>query len=240
MGIGQRWNRRYCGRPGARDQIQPVPHRHAAAAQPLRRGPYLVTRETADTTALLRVVRAALRGGVVMVQYRDKSTDAARRTAQALALRAVCAEHAVPLLVNDDVELALRVRAAGVHVGEHDADPAAARAALGDSALVGVSCYDDLDRARTLAARGASYLAFGAFFSSGTKPNARRASPELLRASAQWGLPRVAIGGITADNAAGLIAAGADLLAVVSEVFDAPDPERAARALARAFAIHGP
>lgn len=213
---------------------------HAVAARALRRGAYLVTRETADTAALLRVVRAALRGGATLVQYRDKSTDAGQRLAQALALRAACAEHAVPLLINDDVALARRVRAAGVHVGERDADPAAAREALGAQALVGVSCYDDLGRARTLAARGASYLAFGAFFPSATKPNARRATPDLLRASAGLGLPRVAIGGITTGNAAPLVAAGADLLAVVSEVFDAPDPERATRALAALFAAHRP
>jgi thiamine-phosphate pyrophosphorylase len=211
-----------------------------AAAQRLRRGPYLVTRETADTAALLRVVRGALRGGATLVQYRDKSTDAARRLAQALALRAACAEHGVPLLVNDDVALARRVRAQGVHVGEHDADPATARAALGAAAIVGVSCYDDLDRARALAARGASYLAFGAFFPSATKPHARRATPDLLRASAGLGLPRVAIGGIDAGNAAPLVEAGADLLAVVSAIFDADDPERATRALSALFRAAGP
>jgi thiamine-phosphate pyrophosphorylase len=121
------------------------------------------------------------------------------------------------------------VGAAGVHVGEHDASLAAARAALGPDAIVGVSCYDDATRAAMLAAAGADYLAFGSFFPSPTKPHARRASTDLLSTAARHGLPRVAIGGITADNAGPLVAAGADLLAVISAVFDAPDPARAVR-----------
>lgn len=200
------------------------------AHAPPRRGLYLVTRETADTAALLRTVEAALRGGARLVQYRDKSTDTARRREQAQALAAACASAGVPLLINDDVELALASAAAGVHLGEHDGGIADARARLGPHALIGVSCYDSLERAQALAAQGADYLAFGSFFASPTKPGTRRAQPALLREAARFGLPRVAIGGITLANAGELIAAGADLLAVISAVADAADPESAAQA----------
>ncbi|HSR65937.1 MAG TPA: thiamine phosphate synthase, partial [Xanthomonadaceae bacterium] len=152
-----------------------------------------------------------------------------------LALRALCADAGVAFIVNDDVELARATDADGVHLGEHDARPDAARARLGPDAIIGGSCYADLDRAEAAARAGASYVAFGAFFPSPTKPLARRATPELLRAAACLGLPRVAIGGIRPDNAAPLVAAGADLIAVISGVFAAPDPAAAARACADLF-----
>jgi len=122
-----------------------------------------------------------------------------------------------------------------VHLGEHDATLAHARRALGAGAIIGVSCYDDLARARHAAAQGADYVAFGAFFPSTTKPGARRAAPSLLQASESLRLPRVAIGGITPDNACKLVRAGADLLAVISGVFDAADPVAAARAYRACF-----
>ena len=201
----------------------------------LRRGLYLVTRETPDTAALLRVVHAALEGGAVLVQYRDKSDDAMRRRAQALALLAECKAHGVPLIVNDDVALARETGAGGVHLGVEDADPRGARAVLGPGAIIGVSCYGDVQRGREAAGAGADYLAFGSFFASPTKPGARPAPPEVLAEAARFGLPRVAIGGITVDNAPALVAAGADLLAVVSAVFDAPDPRATARAFTRLY-----
>ena len=144
-------------------------------------------------------------------------------------LRETCADARVPFIVNDDARLARELAADGVHLGEHDGGIADARALLGEDAIIGVSCYDDLQRARDAAAAGADYLAFGAFFPSPTKPHARRAGLDLLRDGAAHGLPRVAIGGITPDNAGPLVAAGADLLAVISGVFDAPDPVAAAR-----------
>jgi thiamine-phosphate pyrophosphorylase len=193
------------------------------AARLSRRGLYLITPDAHDTHQLLQQVEVALSAGVALLQYRNKLGPDALRAEQAAALRALCTLHATPLIVNDDVELAQRVRADGVHLGEHDLDPAAARVRLGPQAIVGVSCYDDLQRAERGAAAGADYLAFGAFFPSATKPQARRAGLDLLAAAARFGLPRVAIGGITADNARPLIDAGADLLAVISDVFDAPD-----------------
>jgi thiamine-phosphate pyrophosphorylase len=169
------------------------------------------------------------------LQYRSKQAEATTRRRQALDLRTLCAEAGVTFFVNDDVALADAIAADGVHVGEHDAGIAEARARLGAAAIVGSSCYDDIARAEAAVQAGASYLAFGAFFPSPTKPQARRATPQLLHASARFGLPRVAIGGITPDNAAPLVAAGADLIALISGVFDAPDPVAAARACAALF-----
>ncbi|ULU25471.1 thiamine phosphate synthase [Dyella terrae] len=142
------------------------------------------------------------------------------------------------MIVNDDVELARAAGAAGVHLGEDDSNVAAARAVLGEGAIIGVSCYDSLERARDLASAGADYIAFGAFFPSPTKPHARRASFDLLRQSATLGVPRVAIGGITPDNGGSLIDAGADYLAVISAVFGDPDVRGAAERFAQLFTSH--
>jgi len=158
-----------------------------------------------------------------------------RRRSEAAALAALCARYGAPLIINDDVELAAVIGAAGVHLGEHDGDLARARARLGNGAIIGVSCYDSLERARELAAAGADYLAFGAFFVSPTKPQARRAAPGLLDAAAALGKPLVAIGGITPDNARPLIEAGADFIAVVAGVFGDANPEAAARRYANLF-----
>ncbi|AIF45757.1 thiamine phosphate synthase [Dyella japonica] len=187
---------------------------------------------------LLEVVAQALAGGARLVQYRDKTTDHPRRLDEARALRALCAARQVPLIINDDVGLALAAGAAGVHLGEEDSDVATARAVLGEKAIIGVSCYDSLQRARELSAAGADYIAFGAFFPSPTKPHARRASFELLRQSAALGVPRVAIGGITPDNGGSLIDAGADYLAVISAVFGDPDVRGAAERFAQLFTSH--
>jgi thiamine-phosphate pyrophosphorylase len=173
--------------------------------------------------------RAALEGGATMLQYRDKTRDAGRRLQEAHELAALCRGFAVPLIINDDVGLARATGAAGVHLGEDDEAIADARATLGDEAIIGVSCYDSPQRARDAAAAGANYLAFGAFFSSATKPGARHATPDLLRGARGLGLPLVAIGGITHENGGPLIAAGADFLAVVSGVFGASDIRAAAR-----------
>ncbi|HVF33882.1 MAG TPA: thiamine phosphate synthase [Candidatus Saccharimonadia bacterium] len=203
----------------------------------IRRGLYLLTRETRDTAALLATVRAAIDGGAVLVQYRDKSNDAASRSAQARALVALGHATGVPILVNDDVSLARECGAAGVHLGRDDVPFDEARRALGPGALIGVSCYDTLERAQDAARHGASYVAFGSFHASPTKPGAVRAVPSLLEAARGLPVPIVAIGGITPENGAALVAAGADLLAVSSAVFDAPDPRAAAFALTSLF--HG-
>lgn len=200
----------------------------------LKRGLYLITPDDPDPSQLFARTRPLL-AFASCLQLRNKAMDADALRVAGIALRSACKDAGVPLLINDDAALAAELGADGVHLGEHDGDIASARRLLGDDAIIGASCYDDIERARRLAAEGASYLAFGAFFPSPTKPNARRASLQLLRDSAHLGLPRVAIGGITPDNAPSLVDAGADLVAVISGVFDAPDPVAAARAYLSLF-----
>ena len=197
------------------------------------RGLYVIT--DGPRADLLQCAAAALRGGVRVLQYRDKSDAAQRRRNEATALLALCNAHQALCIINDDVDLAHAVAAHGVHLGVEDDDVPQARAKLGERAIIGVSCYDDLERARTVAAQGADYLAFGAFHPSPSKPLARRARPQLLREARSFGLPLVAIGGITPDNGAALIAAGADFLAVISGVFAAADIEAAARRYSALF-----
>lgn len=200
-----------------------------------RRGVYAITPDLTDTRLLLERVVMVLDAGVAWLQYRNKTAPAALRREQALALRPLCRERAIPLIVNDDWRLAAEVGADGAHLGEDDGDIARARDALGADALIGASCYDDAQRAVAAVAAGASYVAFGAFFPSPTKPNARRADPALLAQATALGVPRVAIGGISPDNARPIIDAGADLVAVISGIFDAPDPMAAVRAYRACF-----
>jgi thiamine-phosphate pyrophosphorylase len=205
-----------------------------------RRGLYLVTPEREDTRSLVDDTAAGLRGGAILVQYRDKSGDARRRHEQACALKTLCDRHRVPLLINDDVDLAGRIGAAGVHLGEHDPSIEHARAALGETAIIGVSCYDEIERARDAAARRASYVAFGAFHPSSSKPGTRRAHASVLLEARTLGMPCVAIGGITAQNAGPLIEAGADMIAVISAVYDAHDVQSAARRCSQLFEKSAP
>lgn len=184
---------------------------------------------------LEQTVRAALAGGARVVQYRDKTLDRARRSSEASSLARLCASFGVPLIINDDMDLAAECGAAGVHLGSDDADIGVALRRLGPGAIIGVSCYDSLPRARQMAAQGASYVAFGAFYPSSTKPGARVAGLDLLRDSAELGIPRVAIGGIRPDNAPELIQAGADCVAVISALFDAADIESTARQFSKLF-----
>jgi thiamine-phosphate pyrophosphorylase len=197
-------------------------------------GLYLITPDENNTERLLERVSAVI-DSATWLQYRNKAAWPALQRSQAQSLRGVCLARGIGFIVNDDLALALAVAADGVHLGEHDGDLQIARERLGPDAIIGVSCYDDLDRAHAAAAQGASYLAFGAFFPSPTKPLARRAGFDLLRDSAALGLPRVAIGGITPENGRSVVAAGADLIAVISGVFDAPDPASAARAYRACF-----
>ncbi|MEW6118739.1 MAG: thiamine phosphate synthase [Pseudomonadota bacterium] len=199
-------------------------------------GIYVITPETPDTDRLLGLVEAALAGGVAAVQYRDKSGDVARRHEQASELVALCRRHGVPLIVNDDLRLADLADADGVHLGRDDGSVREARIILGPMKFIGASCYQSLDLARAAQDAGADYVAFGSFFPSPTKPGAGRASPDLLHAARTTiRVPLVAIGGITRDNASALLDAGADSLAVLSAVFDAPDIRAAARNLNQLF-----
>ena len=181
-------------------------------------------------------VRLAIDGGARLIQYRDKSADAVFRLRQANALADLCRERGVALIINDDVELAAECGAQGVHLGENDADPQTARQLLGDNAVIGVSCYNRLPLALQAANQGADYIAFGRFFPSRTKPEARPAGLDLIRvARQQLSLPIAAIGGITPGNAAALIETGAAMLAVVHGVFGAADVRQAAAAYAALF-----
>ena len=192
------------------------------------RGLYLITPDEDDRDRLIERVVAVLPARPALLQYRNKRADAIRRRDEARALKALCDAAGVPLLVNDDWRLALEVDAAGAHLGESDGDLAEARRAA-PRLVLGASCYDDLARAERAAAAGADYLAFGAFFPTRTKATTRRATPDILTAAAPLRRPRVAIGGLTPDNAEALVVAGADLLAVVGAVFDAPHPLEEAR-----------
>ncbi|MFC5571544.1 thiamine phosphate synthase [Lysobacter yangpyeongensis] len=200
-----------------------------------RRGLYAITPDEPDTRRLLARVEPVLRAGASWLQYRNKHASDDLRAEQAMALLPMCRSLGIPLIINDDWALAAAIGADGAHLGEDDGEIALARHELGPDAILGASCYDDAGRARQAAFAGASYIAFGAFFPSPTKPHARCAAPALLQEAAALGLPRVAIGGITPDNARPLVAAGADLLAVISGVFDAPDPAAATRAYLSCF-----
>ncbi len=193
-------------------------------------GLYAITPDLADTAVLLAKTQAALAGGARLLQYRNKTADENLRREQAAALRELCRRYGAMLIINDHVELAREIDADGVHVGADDAGVAAARTRLGHSKIIGATCYNDLQRALAAAAQGADYVAFGSFFASSVKPGAVRAPLALLQqARRQVTVPVVAIGGITLDNAAGLIDAGANAVAVISALFAAPDVEVAAR-----------
>jgi thiamine-phosphate pyrophosphorylase len=200
-------------------------------------GVYALTPECADTTRLLLMVEAALKGGAAAVQYREKTGDVALRHEQASELLPLCRKYKVPLIINDDLRLADLADADGVHLGREDAGLREARIILGPKKIVGVSCYQSLERAREAQAMGADYVAFGSFYPSPTKPQALRAPLRLLHEAAEIKVPVVAIGGITAENAQVLIEAGADAVAVISALFDAPDIEAAARELNNLFEI---
>ena len=200
-------------------------------------GVYALTPECADTARLLQMVEAALKGGAAAVQYREKTGDVALRFEQASELLPLCWKYKAPLIINDDLRLADLIDADGVHLGREDAGLVEARIILGPEKIVGVSCYQSLYLARKAEAMGADYLAFGSFYPSPTKPQALRAPLQLLRDAAGLKLPVVAIGGITAENAAEVIEAGADAIAVISALFEATDIEAAARALNRLFEI---
>lgn len=195
------------------------------------RGLYAITPEAGATDSLLGRVAQALEGGIAMLQYRRK---AAQNAPEAVALADLCRAKGVPFIVNDDLDLALSCGADGVHLGREDGALAAARARLG-SRLLGVSCYDSIEAAHVAAAAGADYVAFGSVFASPTKPSAIRAPHSLFAEARGLGVPLVAIGGITLESASQLIAAGADAVAVISDLFDAPDVAGRARAYGKLF-----
>ena len=203
----------------------------------LPRGLYAITdSKLLSPERMVEAVALAIQGGAAMIQYRDKGDDPMRRQWEAADLSNMCRPLGVPLIINDDVELAAQVMAKGVHLGREDADIASARAQLGSNAIIGVSCYNDLNCAIAAEKAGADYVAFGSFFPSRTKPGAVKADIELLRqAKQQLTIPIVAIGGITADNGAQLVETGADMLAVITDVFGQADILGAAEKISKLF-----
>ena len=195
------------------------------------RGLYAITPESGESEALLRQVAQALEGGIACLQYRRKARQNAR---EARALAVLCRASGVPFIVNDDVDIALAAGADGVHLGRDDGDVAAARLKL-KGKILGVSCYDSLAAARGAVAAGANYIAFGSVFASPTKPGAVRAPLSLFSEARALGVPLAAIGGITLEDAPQVLAAGADALAVISDLFDAPDIAARARAYGKLF-----
>lgn len=211
------------------------------ASRPRLRGLYAITPDGLATAELVARVRSALQGGAALIQYRAKSLDPQLALEQASGLLACCREARVPLIINDSPELAIAVGADGVHLGRDDVPVRLVRAAL-PQAILGVSCYDDPSLVEAAAREGADYVAIGSVFPSSTKPGAVHAPLELLaQARRAGGLPVAAIGGIDATNARMAVAAGADLVAVISAVFNAPDVRAAARAIADCFpeSLHG-
>ena len=203
------------------------------------RGLYAITPDSADRSRLLADVEAALVGGCRIVQYRDKISSKPEQVARAKALRELTRHHAAALLINDDLALAALVDADGVHLGQDDGNLIAARSILGPDKILGASCYADLALAAAAHATGADYVAFGAVYPSPTKPNAPQAGTDLFaRARTELGATSCAIGGITLANAPPLIAAGADLLAVISDLFNAPDITARAAQYQRLFEEH--
>lgn len=204
------------------------------------RGLYAVTPDWPDTDKLASAVRDAIAGGAALVQYRNKAADRRLRRRQAEVLQAICADAGVPLVVNDDLEIALEVGAAGLHLGRDDGSARAARVRLGAGRLLGVSCYSELARVGAAVADGADIVGIGAMFRSATKPAAVLAPLALLRDARGSGAIVAAIGGISLEHAADLIGAGADLLAVVSDLFDNHDIAARAAAYATVFATTEP
>jgi thiamine-phosphate pyrophosphorylase len=203
---------------------------------PTLKGLYVITDETLAGESLPAQVEAALKGGAHIVQYRNKRDTSAQREQQARSVLAVCRGYEVPLLINDDPLLARQIGADGVHIGQSDVKLVAARELLGPHAIIGVTCHASLEFALRAEQGGASYVAFGRFFPSVTKPGAPPADIAVLReARAQLTLPICAIGGINPDNAPALLEAGADMLAVIHGVFGQADVEAAARRYASLF-----
>jgi thiamine-phosphate pyrophosphorylase len=192
----------------------------------LKRGLYVITEHLhLGFDGLVSKTERILQAGVSALQYRNKHADRTQKTTEAEVLKELCTRYRTVFIINDDLELAREIDADGIHLGIEDTACGKARESLGDRKIIGVSCYNDFNRAIDAVSHGADYIAFGSMFPTTTKPNARNASPDLIKdAKQRFSLPVVAIGGITPGNCQPLIDAGADLLAVISSVYMADDP----------------
>lgn len=200
------------------------------------KGLYVVTPDIADTALLCTLVTAAIAGGASIVQYRNKQANHLLQTQQARALLPICRQHQVPLIINDSIKICLTLDADGVHLGAEDGNLNAARARLGAGKILGASCYNRFDLAQAAHQAGVDYVAFGACFASSTKPDAAVASLDLFRrAQQELNIPSVAIGGITLENAALAISAGAASIAVINAIFSADDVKSTAQQFTQLF-----
>ena len=204
--------------------------------KPAIHGLYAITPNEGDSGRLRDMVEASIAGGASVVQYRNKRANSKLRHDQSRLLLELCRRHHVPLIINDDVNLCLEIGADGVHIGATDGDLQEVRAQLGIDKILGASCYNSLTLATKAQNEGADYIAFGACFPSATKPEALRAELSLFsRGKDVLHIPKVAIGGITLDNARLAIDAGADALAVIGALFEANDVEHTARQFSRLY-----
>jgi thiamine-phosphate pyrophosphorylase len=200
------------------------------------KGLYAITPDMADLNTLIQKTQLAIEGGAFMVQYRSKIHDRDVKMQQCAAILRLCREYKIPCIVNDDVDMCRILEADGVHLGEKDDNIADVRRILGEDAIIGSSCYDQLNRAKQAQNEGASYVAFGAMFETLTKPNAPRATLELLReAKSQIQIPVVAIGGITMNNAHDVIETGIDAIAVINSLFEAKTIKETAETFSKMF-----
>ena len=197
-------------------------------------GVYAITQTNGKSSeSIIQQVLAAIKGGVSVIQYRDKNPDDVVYLAKELL--AICQHHQIPLIINDNADLARQIGADGVHIGKDDGGIAAARKILGPDAIIGLSCYDNINTALQAQANGVDYVAFGRFFPSSSKPLASPAHCETLRqAKQQINIPIVAIGGILPENGKQLLDAGADVLAVIGGLFD-HNAEQSAKAYLNLF-----
>jgi thiamine-phosphate pyrophosphorylase len=200
------------------------------------KGLYAITPDSADLNTLIRKTQLAIEGGAFMVQYRSKIRNRDVKMQQCAAILRLCREYDVPCIVNDDVEMCRFLEADGVHLGKNDDNIAEVRHILGEDSIIGSSCYDQLDRAKQAQKEGASYVAFGAVFPTPTKPNAPRATLELLReAKREIQIPIVAIGGITMNNAHDVIKTGIDAIAVITSLYESNSIKETAETFSQMF-----
>lgn len=187
-------------------------------------GIYAITDcENITADELLNKTESILSVGVALFQYRNKTEDQKNKRALAIELQSLCQQYKTPFIVNDDLKLAKEIAADGIHLGQHDTDIDTARGVLGDK-IIGISCYNDFNRAVIAEQSGADYIAFGSFFPSATKPGAAKANIELIiKSKEKFNIPVVAIGGITPENGKQLINAKVDFLAVINGIYSTDD-----------------
>ena len=194
------------------------------------KGLYAVTHEEKDSCVLSSQVESCIKGGARLIQYRSKTLSKIEQNKQAKKIKTICNYHKVPLIINDDIELCRILDADGVHLGENDDSLEQARLILGPSKIIGVSCYNSIDRVKKAVDNGVTYVALGACFPTTTKPNAPIASLDFITLVLKnFKIPIVAIGGINLENIELLTNKGINCIAVINSLFKKKDIEGTAR-----------